>query len=206
MLTLVRPGLRIATRLIALVVMALVVYLLVTAAQVWLAARRNEARPTQAIVVLGAAQYNGVPSPDLSARLSHALALWQEGLAPVMVVTGGGQSGDRFTEAQASAAYLENRGIPADRIVEVGGTNTWQSLSDAASVLERRGETKVLLVSDPFHSARIGDISSAVGLTAYTSPTRTSPITGVATIPYYAKETIGVALGRIFGFGNLPGQ
>ncbi len=205
MVAVLRPGARLVTRLVALLVVATVVYVGVTAVQVWLAARRDEARPSQAIVVLGSAEYNGVPSPDLAARLSHALALWRQGLAPTVVVTGGGEPGDRSTEARASAAYLEDHGVPADSVVEVGGRSTWQSLSEAAAVLERRGDTRVLLVSDPFHSARIGDISASVGLTAYTSPTRTSPITGVATIPYYAKETLGVAIGRIIGFSRLSG-
>jgi len=180
------------------------VYLLVTFLQVWLASRQNQARPVQAIIVLGAAQYNGVPSPDLQARLDHALILWQAGLAPLVVVTGGKEPGDVFTEATAGANYLASKGVPqSDILREVQGRNTWASLSSAATILKAMHITRVLLVSDPFHDERISLIAKQVGLTPYVSPTRTSPIRGVAVLPYFAKETIEVAVGRIVGFGRL---
>ncbi len=91
---------------------SLVVYLLVTLAQVTYAARQDQARPTQAIVVLGAAQYNGRPSPDLQARLDHAFQLWSHKLAPVIVVTGGSAPGARYSEATAGTDYLAARGVP----------------------------------------------------------------------------------------------
>ncbi len=196
--------LRLVRRVVVGVLVALVAYLLVTAVQVWLASRRDEARPAQAIVVLGAAQYNGLPSPDLAARLSHALALWHQRLAPRIVVTGGGEPGDRYTEASASADYLLARGVPdSDLLREVEGRNTYESLAATAAFLHRRGVTEVVLVSDPFHMARVNDIADQVGLTGYPSPTQTSPITGTAVVPYFAKETAAVAVGRVIGFRRL---
>src|SRR3954468_10806172 len=119
---------------------AVVVYLAVTFIQVWIASRRDEARPAQAIVVLGAAQYNGRPSPVLRARLDHAAALFKKGLADVVVVTGGKQPGDTFTEASASADYLAGKGIPQEKVLrEVEGRNSWQSLAASAAFLKRDG-------------------------------------------------------------------
>ncbi len=203
MLGVLRP-LRLVRRVVVTLVVALVAYLLVTAVQVWLVSRRDEARPAQAIVVLGAAQYNGLPSPDLAARLSHALSLWRQRLAPRIVVTGGGEAGDRYTEATASANYLLARGVPdSDILREVEGRNTYQSLAATSMFLRRLGVSRVLLVSDPFHMARIEDIAGQVGLSGYGSPTRTSPIRGTALVPYFAKETAAVAVGRIIGFRRL---
>jgi uncharacterized SAM-binding protein YcdF (DUF218 family) len=186
-------------------VSALVVaYLGFTFIQVWLAARRDQARPVQAIVVLGAAQYNGRPSPVLRARLDHAYDLWHRGLAKTMVVTGGRQPGDQFTEATASANYLESKGIPdVDVLRETGGRNSWESLAASANFLRQRGIHTVLLVSDPFHNERITLMADELGLQPFGSPTRTSPIRGAATVPHFAKESLEVAIGRVIGFRHL---
>jgi uncharacterized SAM-binding protein YcdF (DUF218 family) len=201
-----RRVLRWPLRVVLAAVGLVVAYLLFNFAQVWWAARQNQARPAQAIVVLGAAQYNGVPSPDLRARLDEALLLWRAGLAPVVVVTGGKEPGDEYTEATAGATYLEARGVPpADVVAEGTGRNSWQSLVAAASMLEGRQARRVLLVSDPFHDKRIALMAAELGLTPYVAPTRTSPIRGPAVIPYFAKETVEVALGRIIGFRRLTG-
>ena len=133
-------------------------YYLVGLYQVWRSARSDEARAADAIVVLGAAQYDGRPSPVLAARLDHALALWEQGYAPRIVVTGGKQEGDRFTEATASAEYLMSRGVPDSAILrEVQGTSTWESLAATARILRNRGLESVLVVSDPYHSLRARD-------------------------------------------------
>jgi len=152
-------------------------------------------------VVFGTAQYNGVPSPVLAARLDHAVELYRRKLAPVIVVTGGRQPGDRFTEASASADYLLRRGIPdADVLREVSGTTSWQSLAAVVNFLDDRNINEVLLVSDPFHSFRIKAMASELGLDGHASPTRTSPITAVSEAEYMARETVAVAVGRIVGF------
>ena len=198
--------LRLVLRLVSLVVTGLLVYLGITAYQVWSASRRDQAGAADAIVVLGAAQYNGRPSPDLSARLDHALDLWHRQLAPLMVVTGGRQPGDSFTEAAVSATYVEQRGVPKSAVLaETAGTDSWQSLAAAASLLEQRRARTVLLVSDPFHDSRISAMATELGLTALVSPTKTSPIRGTAAVPYYAKETVEVAVGRVVGFSRLSG-
>ncbi len=128
---------------IGLVVVLAVGYYAVTLFQVWSTGRGDYDGPADAIVVMGAAQYDGRPSPQLAARLDHVIELWPQGLAPLVVVTGGKRSGDRFTEAQASASYLEARGVPADDIVlEDQGTNSYDSLDAVASLLEARGLTR----------------------------------------------------------------
>jgi uncharacterized SAM-binding protein YcdF (DUF218 family) len=179
------------------------IYLTVCFVQVWQAARRDDARAAEAIVVLGAAQYDGVPSPVLAARLDHALELWQDGYAPVIVVTGGKQEGDRFTEATAAANYLIERGVPDDAILrEVDGTSTWESLAASARFLRERGLEDVLIVSDPYHVLRSVETARELGLDARGSPAD-SPVTGWTEKQKMVKEAAGVALGRIIGYRRL---
>lgn len=175
-------------------------------ASLWLVHRTgtsDQARPVDAIVVLGAAQYDGKPSPQLAARLDHVVLLWNRGLADVVVTTGGNRPGDRFTEAQASAAYLAARGVPESAMRQVGGATTYDSLVEVGSLLRAEGRRSVLLVTDPFHSLRARLISQEVGLTAYVSPTRTSPVRGGTAFWREVKEAGGVGLGRVIGFERL---
>ncbi len=195
--------LRILVKIALVVVAAVLAYLVVTAVQVWLTGRRYEPHPAGAIVVMGAAQYDGAPSPDLASRLEQAERLWRQHYASAVMVTGAKQPGDQFTEAEASARYLRAAGIPAGDILEAGGNDSWDNLADAAPTLLARGDKTVLVVTDPFHEARSLAIASSVGLDPYPTPTETSPIKGFSAVPYYAKETVGVALGRIIGFDNL---
>jgi uncharacterized SAM-binding protein YcdF (DUF218 family) len=200
----VRRVLKISRR-VAIVLFAVVLaYLSVVFVQVWLAARRDDARPSDAIIVLGAAEFDGRPSKILAARLDHAVDLYRRGLAPVVVVTGGRQPGDRFTEASVGASYLHDHQVPERAILrETTGRSSWQSLAAAARFLKQRHLTRVVLVSDPYHSARVEDVAHDVGLQAATSPTRTSPITGAGEWRRFGTETIRVAAGRIFGYGRL---
>ena len=187
-------------------VVTMAAYLAVTFVLVWRASHLNQARKVQAIVVLGAAQYNGRPSPVLRARLDHAISLWHRGDAPVIVVTGGRQPKDMYTEATASADYLLARGVPDSAILrEVQGRTSWQSLAAASAFLKARETRVVLLVSDPFHSARVAAISRELGLLGYVSPTRTSPIKGAHVVPYLGRETLAMAVGRIIGFRRAAG-
>lgn len=129
------------------------------------------------MVVLGAAQYNGRPSPVFQARLDHAATLYREGYADLIVVTGGIVEGDRMSEATAGQRYLVSTGIPADSIVvQAVGRNTAGSLEAVADYLRGEGIHRVLLVSDPFHLARLRLEAHRLGFDALTSPTRTSPI------------------------------
>jgi len=202
----VKRLLKLAIRVFLLLAALLFAYLAVTFVQVWMASRRDEAREVQAIVVFGAAQYNGRPSSVLKARLDHAAALFHQGYSPVVVVTGGRQPGDRFTEATASADYLHTKGVPdGDILREVSGHSSWQSLASAAAFLKARHITHVLLVSDPFHSLRITAMASELGLDGHASPTRTSPIGGFTGAYYMGRETVAVAVGRIVGFRREAG-
>jgi len=152
--------------------------------------RRDERRPVDAIVVLGAAQYNGHPSPVLKARLDHANMLFHAGLAPTIIVTGGKVEGDRMSESAAGARYLVAAGVPATAVVEQAGRTTAMSMDSVAEYLRQRQAFRVLLVSDPFHLARLHLEAWRVGLTGYTSPTRTSPISrnAGAELGYFLAE------------------
>jgi uncharacterized SAM-binding protein YcdF (DUF218 family) len=179
-------------------------YFSVTFLQVWQTGRHDEAHPAQAVIVLGAAQYDGRPSPVLRARLDHAADLYHRQIAPVVVVTGGKIEGDRFTESAASANYLHTRGVPDEAILrEVQGRTSWQSLTASARFLKDRGIRDVVLVSDPFHAARIKGIASEVGFDAATSPTRTSPIQGLSEFRHMVTETAQVGIARVIGFRRL---
>lgn len=164
----------------------------------------DQRRPVDAIVVMGAAQYDGRPSPQLAARLDHVVELWNEGLAPVVVVTGGKRQGDRFTEAAASARYLEARGVPASAILEeTEAHNSYDSLVGVHELLQAKGLDRVLLVSDPYHSLRIRLTAEELGMEAYVSPTRTSPVHGGQELGKDLEEAAGTSLGRIIGFDRL---
>lgn len=195
---------RAARRVLKLLLVVAFAYFGVTLVQVWLTGRHDGARPAQALVVLGAAQYDGRPSPVLRARLDHVADLYARGLAPVVVVTGGRAEGDRFTESRVSATYLHRQGVPESAILrEAQGRDSWESLAASARFLRRRGIREVVLVSDPFHAARIAGMAGELGLKAATSPTRTSPIGGLTEARHLVTETARVAVGRIIGFRRL---
>jgi uncharacterized SAM-binding protein YcdF (DUF218 family) len=145
--------------------------------RIWQQGNQDERRPVDAIVVLGAAQYDGRPSPVFEARLDHAVALWQAGLADAFFVTGGKLPGDRTTEAAAARQYAIDRGVPAESIIgEDEGRNTLASLRSVASILEDRGMTSALFVSDPTHMLRVLRMADDLGIEAFGSPTPTSPV------------------------------
>jgi uncharacterized SAM-binding protein YcdF (DUF218 family) len=194
-----RRALRFAFRLTGVLVATALVYVSVTFVQVWQASRRDEVRPADAIIVLGAAQYDGEPSPVLARRLDHAASLYTEGVAPLVVVTGGRQPGDRFTEAEASARYLARHGVPGGAIErEVQGESSWESLAAAARFLRADGVTSVVLVSDPYHAMRIDGIAHELGLDAVVSPAGRNSSLGSL-----LKETVAVSVGRIIGYDRL---
>jgi len=138
---------------------------------------RDQAAPADAIVVLGAAQYEGRPSPVLRARLDHALELYQRALAPLVIVTGGTGAGDTTSEAQVGRRFLRDHGVPDSAIVmETHGRTTSESIHAVAAIVSALPGQRVILVSDPFHMLRLSILARALGLTPLTSPTRTSPI------------------------------
>lgn len=139
--------------------------------------RRDEAQRADAIVVLGAAQYEGRPSPVLKARLDHAAALWALGLAPRMIVTGGRGVGDTTSEAAVSMRYLAQRGVPLDSIsMDMEGLTTSQSMVAVRRFLRTKSYPAVILVSDPFHMLRLAILTRRLHMIPLLSPTRTSPI------------------------------
>ncbi|MEE2682961.1 MAG: YdcF family protein [Actinomycetota bacterium] len=174
-----------------------VTYLLVTFTQVWWQSTRDEVRTVDAIVVLGAAQWDGVPSPVLEERLEHALRLYENEFAPYIVTTGSNQKGDRFTEAYTGLTYLLERSVPENAIlVVIDGSNTFQSLSATAAALDRAGiGSDVLLVSDPYHALRAKEVAREVGLNPWFSPTELD-----SSFSQLMRETIGTAVGRVIGF------
>jgi uncharacterized SAM-binding protein YcdF (DUF218 family) len=189
---------------VAVFVLLALVYYAVTFFQVRSTGLSDQVRTVDAIVVMGAAQYDGRPSPQLAARLDHAADLWASGLAEVLVVTGGNQPGDRFTEAEASANYLIDRGVPPEAILQEDASHsTYASLEAVSAMLRQRGLFSVLLVSDPFHSLRTRLTAQELGLVAYVSPTRTSPVRGSTETAKELEEAAGIALGRIIGFKRL---
>ncbi len=164
-------------RILTIVVVATFALWVISATAVLIWSSRDEARPAQAIVVLGAAQYAGKPSPVLRARLDHALDLWNRHLATLLILTGGTGSGDTTSEAAVGRTYVRKHGVPDSSIlVESQGRTTSESMRAVAGMLEVRGLQSALLVSDPFHMLRLRILARRFGFTPYTSPTQTSPI------------------------------
>jgi len=172
-----RHAVKIVRRILTVAFIAVFALWVISATAVLIWASRDEARPAQAIVVLGAAQYAGKPSPVLRARLDHALELWNRHLAALLILTGGTGSGDTTSEAAVGRTYARKRGVPDSAIlVENEGRTTSESMRAVAGMLEVRGLQTALLVSDPFHMLRLRILARRFGFTPYTSPTRTSPI------------------------------
>jgi uncharacterized SAM-binding protein YcdF (DUF218 family) len=189
---------------VLLLVVVVLGYYVISLYQVWSTGRSDYTGTADAIVVMGAAQYDGRPSPQLAARLDHVAELWPRARAPLVVVTGGKRPGDRFTEAQASARYLQDRGVPAGSIVlEDQGTNSYDSLRGVAQQLRARGLHEVVIVTDPYHALRSKLIAEQVGLTAHVSPTPTSVVHGREQFGRQLEEAAGVALGRLIGFQHI---
>lgn len=193
-------------RLIAAVALVVTAYLGITFAQVWRASLQDGAESSHAIVVLGAAQYDGRPSPALQARLDHAAGLYRQGHAPVVWVTGGQQPGDRTTEGKSGYDYLRRQGLPDEALqIENQGRNTWESLAATARFLRERGTTEVLLVSHPYHSYRLAGIADELGLDPHVSPTPARAVSVVDAAKALGRETAAVAIGRLVGYRRLTG-
>jgi uncharacterized SAM-binding protein YcdF (DUF218 family) len=175
-------------------ILAVVVSYVVAFFSVLTVSRQDQARPVPAIIVLGAAQYNGKPSPVLKARLDHASRLYADSVAPIIVLTGGVAKGDKTSEAEAAAAYLA-KSVPAPALVVLpAGRTTDESIVAAAEWCRGYGVTEVVVVSDPFHMLRVRLEARRQGLIAWTSPTRTSPISNHLTreLPYLMAEAVKV--------------
>jgi uncharacterized SAM-binding protein YcdF (DUF218 family) len=188
-----RPA--IGWRLVAVAAVAVGMVYTVAFVLVLVVSQLDERRQADAIVVLGAAQYNGWPSPVLRARLDHALALYRERLAPAIVVTGGVGRGDKESEAMVARRYLLAHHVPDSAVVvQPQGRSTQASMTAVARWLAGRGRHSAILVSDPFHMFRLRLEARRTGLAAYTSPTETSPISDnpVLELEYLAAEAVKV--------------
>ncbi len=170
-------------------------------------ARRDEAREADAIIVLGAAQYDGRPSPVLRARLDHAIDLLDEGLAERLILTGGVGVGDTVSEAEVGRRYAIRRGIdPATILLEGSGLSSEESMTSVARLLEGNGLQSAILVSDPFHMLRLRLIATRLGFQAYSSPTRSSPISGGSREEWRHMVRESLILPSLFLGGILPSR
>jgi uncharacterized SAM-binding protein YcdF (DUF218 family) len=186
-------------RIVAALVLLPLLLLAGTAARVWWVARQDDRPHSDAIVVLGASQFDGRPSAVFRARLDHAAELFKQGIAPRIVTVGGGRTGDRFTEAEAGKRYLATKGISTVLAIGVG-SNTLQSVRALAVVYKQQGWKSAVLVTDPWHSLRSRRMAQDLGLKAATSPTRTGPANASRSteLRYVARETAAYLYYRVF--------
>lgn len=163
-----------------------------TAFRIWQVARTDDRTPADFAVVLGAAQYNGRPSPILQARLEHALTLYRQHVVPTIVTVGGRRPGDNYSEAEASGDWLTAHGVPAGHIVTVGqGSDTLRSMQAVAATAQTHHWHTVVVVSDPWHTFRARTMADDVGLRAWGSPTWTGPVVQTRGVQsrYIIRET-----------------
>lgn len=163
---------------------------------------RDQARKSDAIVVLGAAQYAGRPSPVLKARLDHAVDLWKRGIASKLVLTGGKGTGDTTTEAEVGKRYVMKAGVTGNAILlENQGRTTSASLRAVAKIMASQDLERAVLVSDPFHMLRLRILAKQFGVESVTSPTRTSPISAnrLEALAYMMSESVKVPATIVLG-------
>ncbi len=194
------PLLAVAAGLAGIVLLTVVV----TGVAVWRAAHSDDASKIErvdVILVLGAAQYDGRPSPVFQGRLEHAALLYDEGRAGTVMVLGGSAPGDRSSEAEAGRAWLVADGIPeADVVASPVGTTTLESLRAAAGWMDRNGMRTAFLVSDPWHNLRVKRMASDLGIEAYASATWQSAARSEGTrLGGYVRETLAYLYYRVFG-------
>lgn len=189
-------------RAVAAAVLAAGLVVVSTATAIWWTARQDAQPRSDAIVVLGTAQYNGVPSSIFEARLEHALSLWEDGVAPVVVTVGGKASGDVFTEAEAGRDYLAEAGIPTEDLLAVPeGVDTLESMRVVSAAFDERGWSTAVLVTDPWHAMRAQRMAEDSGMDASSSPTRQGPAvqTRATQFRYILRETAAYLLYRATG-------
>jgi len=190
------------SRVVGAAVLALLLLVTSTALAIWWTARQDSRPSSDAIVVLGSAQYNGVPSSIFQARLEHAKNLYKAGVAPVIVTVGGKETGDRFTEAEAGRDYLANAGVPRTSLLAVPtGVDTLESMRAVSSAFQQRGWRSAVLVTDPWHAMRAQRMASDSGMDAVSSPTRQGPAVQTRTTQfrYILRETAAYLLYRATG-------
>ena len=197
--------LRVVRRIIGALLAILVLVVGITAFRVWHVARQDQHPKSDAIVVLGASQFDGKPSTVFRARLQHAKKLYDAGVAPRVITVGGGAPGDRTTEADAGARFLRDRGV--DTVPLGKGRNTLQSLEALRVEFRKQGWTTAVLVTDPWHELRARRMATDLGIKATSSPTRTGPaVRDRATeVRYIGRETAAYLYYRLFGESSEAG-
>ncbi len=189
-------------RVVGAFVLAVVLLVVSTASAIWWTARQDAQPASDAIVVLGSAQYNGVPSSIFEARLEHALSLYEDGVAPVVVTVGGRAAGDEYTEAESGRAYLVEAGVPEGSLLAVQeGVDTLESMRAVGAAFDERGWSSAVLVTDPWHAMRAERMAEDAGITADSSPTRQGPAvqTRATQFRYILRETAAYLLYRATG-------
>ncbi len=178
-------------RIISSIISVILIIVLGTAAFIYIQSSKDERTPSDAIIVLGAAQFDGTPTEIFANRLDHAYELVETGVAPRVITVGGKQPGDRFTEAQAGKKYLVAKGLKRSRIFSVPmGSDTYESIAAITLLMKMKNWKSVTVVSDPAHVARSKIIMQAFGFEAFSSPTQSGPGTEVG-VDYLVRETGG---------------
>jgi uncharacterized SAM-binding protein YcdF (DUF218 family) len=174
---------------------AVFAYWLVVLVQVWRQANRDEAAPADAIVVFGAAEYRGQPSPVLRARLDHALALYRRGFAPRIITTGGHGGDPVFTEGEVSRSYLARQDVPAEAIlVESEGDSTMESAAAVGEIMDRMRMSSCIVVSDGYHIYRVKKMLEARGIRVLGSPRLPGSDPPLRRAWHYARQAFGYIL------------
>ena len=189
-------------RVLGAAILAFVLLVGSTALAIWWTARQDSRPSSDAIVVLGSAQYNGRPSSIFAARLEHARKLYDAGVAPVIITVGGKATGDRFTEAEAGRDYLAAEGVPRTALLAVPkGVDTLESMRDVATVFTAHHWHSAVLVTDPWHAMRAQRMAADSGMDAVSSPTRQGPAvqTRNTQFKYILRETAAYLLYRATG-------
>jgi uncharacterized SAM-binding protein YcdF (DUF218 family) len=192
---------KLAVKILAATLALVLLVLLGTATRVWWFARQDDHRVSDAIVVLGAAQFNGRPSSVFTARLVHARDLYKLKVAPRIITVGGNRVGDQYTEASAGKAWLTQHGVPAARIVAVGtGSDTLTSLKAVEHRMQQGSWSTAVIVTDPWHSLRARAMATDQGINAAMSPTRQGPAVRQRSteIRYIARETLAYLYYKVF--------
>ncbi len=195
-----------AWQLVTVLVLGVLLVLVGTAASVWWTARQDDRPDSDVIVVLGAAQFDGRPSSVFKARLQHARALYEDGVAPRVITVGGGRAGDRTTEAEAGADFLRERDV-GDVVPVAEGSNTLESMAAVEQLMIEQGWETAVLVTDPWHSLRTRTMARDAGIDAQTSPTRAGPSvrTRGTQIRYIARETLALIYYKVLGGSGESG-
>jgi uncharacterized SAM-binding protein YcdF (DUF218 family) len=181
-----------------ILVVLILAYLLWTAEQIRRGSNLDEERRADVIIVLGAAEYRGKPSPVLQARLNHALVLYLKGLAPYVMTTGGAGGDPVFTEGEVGRAYLTKHGVPSEAIlVEPEGSSTARSIATAVEIMRRMNFRSCILVSDGYHIFRAKRMLEGQGITVYGSPRPTEATSRHGLTWLYFRQAVGYAMWRI---------